>query len=92
MTSVIEGLRAEVAALRTEVSRQPLRNAPEQSSNKSQAEGPKLSASPSASPRVTKCLACRESGEVWCSHCYKCGSDSHYARGCRRSNQTHRIC
>ena len=33
--------------------------------------------------RPPKCSACLTNNEQWCNHCFKCGSDSHYAIGCR---------
>ncbi len=36
------------------------------------------------SARVRKCLACQQSGlDVYCTHCYKCGSSDHFLAGCR---------
>ncbi len=36
------------------------------------------------STRVRKCLACQQSGlDVYCTHCYKCGSSDHFLAGCR---------
>ncbi len=32
----------------------------------------------------TLCKTCKEKGEEKCSHCYKCGSTEHYARGCKK--------
>ena len=34
-------------------------------------------------PRPPKCSKCLAKGEQRCNHCFKCGSDSHYASGCR---------
>jgi len=36
---------------------------------------------------VSKCSQCQASGNPRCFHCYICGSDNHYAVGCRQ-NQT----
>ena len=38
--------------------------------------------------RPPKCSACLAKGEQWCNHCFKCGSDSHYAVGCRRGESS----
>lgn len=32
------------------------------------------------------CHDCRSNGQVNCNHCFRCGSQEHVARGCRRSN------
>ena len=35
-------------------------------------------------PRPSKCQSCLEKGEEHCNHCFKCGSNGHYAIGCRQ--------
>lgn len=33
---------------------------------------------------LRKCLACQQSGlDVYCTHCYRCGSSGHFLAGCR---------
>ncbi len=33
---------------------------------------------------LRKCLACQQSGlDVYCTHCYRCGSSDHFLAGCR---------
>ena len=40
---------------------------------------------PGRPPRPYGCLSCRQSGNgPSCSHCFKCGSSEHFARGCRQ--------
>ncbi|GAA6076095.1 uncharacterized protein LOC117545882 [Tachysurus ichikawai] len=35
-------------------------------------------------PDSRKCLACQQSGlDVYCIHCYRCGSSDHFLAGCR---------
>lgn len=41
------------------------------------------------STRVRKCLACQQSGlDVYCTHCYRCGSSDHFVAGCRARGST----
>lgn len=37
---------------------------------------------PEPRPRP-RCSGCRERGEEYCQHCYRCGSSEHYRAGCR---------
>jgi hypothetical protein len=83
LTTVIEGLKAEVAALRTEV---------QSSAKAAPSQNPDAQATPRSSsrgrgggPRITKCPACQENNQAWCTHCFKCGSSDHFAVGCRQS-------
>ena len=79
MASAIDSLRAELAALRSEMNTQNRNNStkPEDSA-KSQNERGSTKARP-------KCSTCKENNVAYCSHCYKCGSDNHFAAGCRQS-------
>lgn len=41
------------------------------------------------STRVRKCLACQQSGlDLYCTHCYRCGSSDHFVAGCRARGPT----
>ena len=33
---------------------------------------------------IGKCRTCQEKNKVDCYHCFKCGSEDHFARGCRK--------
>ena len=35
--------------------------------------------------RPPRCSSCVEKKEEYCNHCFKCGSDPHFARGCQKS-------
>ena len=35
--------------------------------------------------RPPRCSSCVEKKEEYCNHCFKCGSGSHFTRGCRQS-------
>lgn len=39
--------------------------------------------------RTQKCGNCEVTGSV-CTHCFRCGGDNHYARGCRQSENRRR--
>ena len=41
--------------------------------------------------RPPRCSSCVEKKEEYCNHCFKCGSDSHFARGCRKSLNGRRL-
>ena len=43
-------------------------------------------------PRKRGCHSCQEAGKGdSCSHCFRCGSSEHYARGCRKSGNGNRV-
>ena len=63
-------IKSEVEALKTEVRTKSNQSAP-----------------PGKWPerrRLPLRLSCLESKKEYCSHCFKCGSGSHFARGCRK--------
>lgn len=33
--------------------------------------------------RLRKCIGCQQSGNEYCTHCYRCGSNEHYLAGCK---------
>ena len=35
--------------------------------------------------RPPRCSSCVEKKEEYCNHCFKCGSDPHFARRCQKS-------
>ena len=41
--------------------------------------------------RPPLCSSCLESKKEYCNHCLKCGSDSHFARGCRKQLNENRL-
>ena len=41
--------------------------------------------------RPPRCSSCVEKKEEYCNHCFKCGSESHFARGCRKSLNGRRL-
>ena len=36
-------------------------------------------------------LSCLENKKEYCNHCFKCGSDSHFARECRKQLNRNRL-
>ena len=74
--TAIGAIKSEVEALKTEVRKK---------SNQS--------ASPGKWPerrRPPLCSSCLEGKKEYCNHCFKCGSDSHFARGCRETGSSRR--
>lgn len=41
--------------------------------------------------RPPLCSSCLENKKEYCNHCFKCGSDSHFARGCRKQLNRNRL-
>ena len=41
--------------------------------------------------RPPRCSSCVGKKEEYCNHCFKCGSESHFARGCRKSLNGRRL-
>ena len=75
--TAIGAIKSEVEALKTEVRKE---------SNQS--------ASPGKWPerrRPPLCSSCLEGKKEYCNHCFKCGSDSHFARGCRKQLNGNRL-
>ena len=80
----LQELKAEVEALKTEVKSRSEANAqPVRQGGNSWSYGRGWERR-EARPRPSKCQSCFEKGEERCNHCFKCGSDSHYAIGCRQ--------
>ena len=81
--SELQDLKAAVEALKTEVkARSGTTPLPEQGRGNRWSSG-RGQGRRELRPRPPKCSKCLAKGEQWCNHCFKCGSDSHYAIGCR---------
>ena len=39
----------------------------------------------------SRCQGCKDRNIQRCNHCFKCGSDSHFARGCRKQGNDNRL-
>ena len=80
----LQELKAEVEALKTDVNSRSEGNAqPRRQGGNSWSYGRGWERR-EAIPRPSKCQSCFEKGEERCNDCYKCGSGSHYAIGCRQ--------
>ena len=81
--SELQELKAAIEALNTEVKTSPgAIPQPEQGRGNRWSSG-RGQGRREVRPRPPKCSKCLAKGEQWCNHCFKCGSDSHYAIGCR---------
>ena len=74
-------LRAEIEALKTEMKSKPRESSLQGSEGRGRWTG---RGRRDSRPRPVKCRTCTEKGAEWCNHCLKCGSDNHYAVGCRQ--------
>lgn len=74
--AAINAIKSEVEALRGEVRKRDSTN------SISSGRGPR---------RPPLCSGCFENKKEYCNHCFKCGSDSHFARGCRKSLNERRL-
>ena len=75
--TAISAIKSEVEALKTEVRKKSNQSAPP--GKWPESRGPLL------------CSSCHESKKEYCNHCFKCGSDSHFARGCRKRLNGNRL-
>ena len=75
--AAIGAIKSEVEALKTEVRKKSSQSAPP-------GKWPERRRSP-------LCSSCLESKKEYCNHCFKCGSDSHFARGCRKQLNGNRL-
>ena len=73
----LEAVKADIASLRevfsqsqTSTSGPPQEQNPQQRGQQNRRRG--------------LCQSCLDKGEHQCTHCYKCGSEEHYARGCKK--------
>ena len=41
--------------------------------------------------RLPLCSSCPENKQEYCNHCFKCGNDTHFARGCRKPLNRNRL-
>ena len=78
LLAAITAIKSEVEALKGEVRKQ--------SSDQSvpHRKGPERR-------RPPMCSSCLENKKEYCNHCFKCGSDSHFARGCRKQLNRDRL-
>lgn len=75
--TAIGAIKSEVEALKTEVRKKSNQSSP-----------------PGKWPerrRPPLCSSCLESKKEYCNHCFKCGSGSHFARGCRKQLNENRL-
>ena len=83
LVAALEAVQADLASLK-------------EAFNKSQAsskEQPRENQQVPNKGKSVSCKACQESGETNCSHCFKCGSTEHYARGCKKpQGNDRRLC
>ena len=80
--SELQELKAAVEALMTEVkARSGTTPQPEQGRGNRWSSG-RGQGRREVRLRPPKCSKCLAKGEQWCNHCFKCGSNSHYAIGC----------
>lgn len=70
LVAAINAIKSEVEALRGEVRKKDGTN------SISSGRGPR---------RPTLCSSCFENKKECCNYCFKCGSVSHFARGCRKT-------
>ena len=59
----------------------------EVASLRSELKTSQASGGPSTTRGPRRCKKCTEEGVQKCTHCFKCGSDSHFARGCKSGKQ-----
>ena len=79
----LEALKAEVAQVKSQLKDTSIKQETEQAqSPHPQTPGDTGNQRKSTPP---KCLQCQASGNDRCSHCFICGSDNHYAVGCRQN-------
>lgn len=76
LAAALDAVRADVASLR-EVVDKALTQDP------ANTNPPGKAANTPRKPR-RKCQKCQDNGEQYCDHCFKCGSQEHFARGCRK--------
>ena len=74
--AAINAIKSEVEALRGEVRKRDSTN------SISSGKGPR---------RPPLCSGCFEKKKEYCNHCFRCGSDSHFASGCRKSLNGRRL-
>ena len=74
LVSALEALRLDVASLKGSI----------KSGNDCQNNARGAGNDTRRRPKKPACVSCQEQGKNDCYHCYICGSDEHYARGCKK--------
>lgn len=72
LVATLEAVQSDLASLREEF-------------RKSQVTARECGPREQPSRRMNLCHACQDAGEQRCGHCYKCGSEEHFARGCKKN-------
>ena len=80
--SEFQELKAAVEALKTEVNARSGTASQSKQGRGNRWRGGRGPGRREVRPRPPKSSKCLERGEQWCNHCFKCGSDNHYATGC----------
>ena len=75
--TAIGAIKSEVEALKTAVRKKSNQSAPPRKWTERR--------------RPPMCLSCLESKKQYYNHCFKCGSDSHFPRGCRKQLSGNRM-
>ena len=74
LVTAIKTVQAELAKLRETLTNQQVRGKEHETSHKEDQVG--------RSRRL--CAKCQETNNVNCDHCFRCGSSDHFARGCKK--------
>ena len=84
----LQELKAAVEALKTEVKARPGTDPQPEQGRENRWSSSRGQERREMRPRPPKCSKCLAKGEQWCNHCFKCGSDSRFAIGCRYGELT----
>ena len=76
----LEALKIEVAQVKSQ-----LKERNQETEQASPPQGVQLQETGNQRKNTPKCSQCQATGNVRCFHCYICGSDNHYAVGCRQN-------
>ena len=76
----LEALKIEVTQVKSQ-----LKERCQETEQTSLPQGVQLQETGNQRKNTPKCSQCQATGNVRCSHCYICGSDNHYAVGCRQN-------
>ena len=76
----LEALKVEVAQVKSQ-----LKERSQETEQASTPQGVQLQETGNQRKNTPKCSQCQANGNVRCFHCYICGSDNHYAVGCRQN-------
>ena len=74
LVNALEALRLDVASLKGSI----------KSGNDCQNNAREAGNDARRRPKQPACVSCQEQGKNDCYHCYICGSNEHYARGCKK--------